>query len=105
MSQPDPADTIAAISTPRARRASASSRLSGPRAAAIAREIFRPHRPWRAWRSHRLYLGHIVDSQGEVIDEVLLTWMRAPHSYTRKTWWRSTATPATGSCRAFWPWC
>jgi tRNA modification GTPase len=36
------------------------------------------------WRAHQLYLGHIVGARGEIIDEVLLTCMRAPHSYTRE---------------------
>ena len=84
MTQPDPADTIAAISTPPGEAGIGMVRLSGPRAAAIARTIFRPHRPRRSWRSHQLYLGHIVDPQGQVIDEVLLTWMQAPHTYTRE---------------------
>ena len=84
MTQPDPADTIAAISTPPGEAGIGLVRLSGPRAAAIARTIFRPHRPRRSWRSHQLYLGHIVDPHGEIIDEVLLTWMQAPHTYTRE---------------------
>ena len=84
MTQPDPADTIAAISTPPGEAGIGIVRLSGPRAAAIARKIFRPRRPHSSWRSHRLYLGQIVDPQGEIIDEVLLTWMQAPHTYTRE---------------------
>jgi tRNA modification GTPase len=83
----DPAATIAAISTPPGEAGIGIVRLSGPEAAAIARRIFRPHRPHQSrqtWRSHRLYLGHIVDPQGEVIDEVLLTWMQAPQTYTRQ---------------------
>ncbi len=78
------ADTIAAVSTPPGEAGIGMVRLSGPNAAAIARTIFRPHRPRLIWQSHRLYLGHIVDSQGEVIDEVLLTFMAAPHTYTRQ---------------------
>jgi tRNA modification GTPase len=84
MTQPDPADTIAAISTPPGEAGLGIVRLSGPRAAAIARKIFRPHRPHSSWRSHQLYLGQIIDPQGEIIDEVLLTWMQAPHTYTRE---------------------
>ena len=53
-------------------------------AAAIARRLFRPHRPRPTWQSHRLYLGHIVDPQGEIIDEVMVTLMRAPYTYTRE---------------------
>lgn len=84
MTRLDPADTIAAISTPPGEAGIGLVRLSGPEAAAIARQIFRPRRPRQAWLSHRLYLGHIVDSQGKIIDEVLLTWMQAPHTFTRQ---------------------
>ncbi|MCX5890105.1 MAG: tRNA uridine-5-carboxymethylaminomethyl(34) synthesis GTPase MnmE [Deltaproteobacteria bacterium] len=84
MTQPDPADTIAAISTPPGEAGLGIVRLSGPRAVAIARKIFRPHRPHASWRSHQLYLGQIIDPQGEIIDEVLLSWMKAPHTYTRQ---------------------
>lgn len=59
-------------------------RLSGPQAELIARRLFRPRRPADPWQSHRLSLGHLVDARGRVIDEVLLTLMRAPHSYTRE---------------------
>ncbi|MCL4503535.1 MAG: tRNA uridine-5-carboxymethylaminomethyl(34) synthesis GTPase MnmE [Deltaproteobacteria bacterium] len=84
MTRVDPAATIAAISTPPGEAGIGIVRLSGPEAAAIARKIFRPHQPRQTWRSHRLYLGHIVDPQGSVIDEVLLTWMQAPQTYTRE---------------------
>ncbi len=79
----DTADTIAAISTPLGEAGIGIVRLSGPTAEAIARRLFRPHRPRPSLRSHRLYLGHIVDSQGEIIDEVMVSLMRAPHTYTR----------------------
>jgi len=59
-------------------------RLSGPEALAIARRLFRPRRSPPYFQTHRLYLGHALDSQGQVIDEVLLTCMRAPHTYTRE---------------------
>lgn len=77
-------DTIAAISTPLGEGGIGIVRLSGPKAEAIARQLFHPRRPVKKWHSHRLYLGHIRDSQGQVIDEVLLALMRAPHSYTRE---------------------
>lgn len=77
-------DTIAAISTPLGEAGIGIVRLSGPEAEAIARQLFRPRRPVQRWRSHQLYLGHILDSQGRIIDEVFLTFMRAPHSYTRE---------------------
>ncbi|MBU4447670.1 MAG: tRNA uridine-5-carboxymethylaminomethyl(34) synthesis GTPase MnmE, partial [Proteobacteria bacterium] len=78
------ADTIAAISTPLGEAGIGIVRLSGPRAFAIARRLFRPHRSHSTWQSHRLYLGHIVDPQDEIIDEVMVTLMRAPYTYTRE---------------------
>ena len=84
MTQTDPADTIAAISTAPGEAGIGIVRLSGPEAAAIARKIFRPRHPRQSWRSHRFYLGHIVGLRGEIVDEVLLTWMQAPHTYTRE---------------------
>jgi tRNA modification GTPase len=35
-------------------------------------------------KSHRVYYGHVVDSSGQVLDEVLLLHMRKPRSYTRE---------------------
>jgi tRNA modification GTPase len=84
MKAPDPADTIAAISTPLGEAGIGIVRLSGPAAESIARQLFRPHRPRLKWRSHQLYLGHILDGNAEVVDEVLLSLMRAPHTYTRE---------------------
>ena len=79
-------DTIAAISTPMGEGGIGIVRISGPDAFQIARKIFvspksnHPEYP----RSHFLYYGHIVDEQGELIDEVLLSFMKAPHTYTRE---------------------
>ncbi len=84
MTSPDAADTLAAISTPLGEAGIGIVRLSGPLAWAITRRLFRPHRPRPAWQSHRLYLGHIVDPQGDIIDEVMVTFMRAPYTYTRE---------------------
>ena len=84
MNSPDAADTLAAISTPLGEAGIGIVRLSGPLACAIARRLFRPHRPRPQWQSHRLSLGHIVDPQGEIVDEVMVTLMRAPHTYTRE---------------------
>lgn len=85
MTLKDAADTIAAISTPLGEAGIGIVRLSGPDAAAIALSLFRPRHPHTQLLSHHLYLGQIVapDSQ-EVIDEVLLTLMRGPRTYTRE---------------------
>jgi tRNA modification GTPase len=84
LSHPDLADTIAAISTPLGPGGIGIIRLSGPEAINIARRIFLPHKSRNCWQSRRLCLGHIVDPQGEVVDEVLLSCMAAPHTYTRE---------------------
>jgi tRNA modification GTPase len=76
-------DTIAAISTPVGEGGIGIVRLSGPEAAAILRQVFRPAResPHPDLQSHRFYYGHIVDGDsGSVVDEVLAVWMRAPRT-------------------------
>lgn len=76
-------DTIAAIATPFGRAGIGIVRMSGPRAGEIAQKIFRPNRAFQKFESHRLYLGRLTDpSTGRMIDEVLLSLMKAPHSYT-----------------------
>jgi len=81
-------DTIAAISTPLGQGGIGIVRLSGPQALDIARLLLRTHdgeQPIGALRSHRLYYGHIVHPcSGKIIDEVLLSAMRAPRTYTRQ---------------------
>jgi tRNA modification GTPase len=84
MMPPTAADTIAAISTPLGEAGIGIVRLSGPAAEAIARAIFRPRRARSHFLSHHLYLGQIVSSPEEIVDEVLLTIMRGPRTYTRE---------------------
>lgn len=78
-------DTIAAVATPVGPGGIGIVRLSGTLAREIAQRIFRPGRPVQTLQSHRLYLGLLVDPDtGAVVDEVLLSFMKAPHSYTRE---------------------
>lgn len=80
-------DTIAAISTPQGEGGISIVRLSGPDSIRIVESIFRPARRKKLSRikSHTLTYGHIIDpSTGEVVDEVLVSVMRAPHTYTRE---------------------
>jgi tRNA modification GTPase len=79
-------DTIAAISTPPGQAGIGVVRLSGPQAQDIAARIFRPHTPHNLpYPTHRLILGHIISTEdGHVVDEVLLSAMHAPQSYTRE---------------------
>jgi len=74
-------DTIAAISTPLGEGGIAVIRLSGPEAMSIVRKVFRSHRKILQAESRRAYQGWIMDGE-EPVDEVVLTYFRAPHSYT-----------------------
>ena len=77
-------DTIAAIATPPGEGGLAVVRISGPDAEKIALKIFiRPQSRNGKLRSHTLYHGQVADpNDAQPIDEVLLTIMRKPHSYT-----------------------
>ena len=78
------ADTIAAIATPPGTGGIGIVRASGPGAERIGRTLFRPRKPTDAFRSsHRLTHGEIVcPAAGRVLDEVLVAFMRGPHSFT-----------------------
>jgi tRNA modification GTPase len=79
--------TIAAIATPLGEGGIAIIRISGPDAIHMADQIFRPagsnHRRLSSALSHTVHYGHIVhDSQ--LVDEVLVTVLRAPRTFTRE---------------------
>jgi tRNA modification GTPase len=76
-------DTIAAIATPLGMGSIGIIRVSGPRSRDIASIIFRPSNKIEGLDSHRLYHGDIISPDtGRVIDEVLVSFMMKPHSYT-----------------------
>jgi len=79
-------DTIAAISTPIGEGGIGIVRISGPEAFAIGKRVFTPRRQEGPGypRSHYLYYGHVLSAEGEVIDEVLAAFMKAPRTYTRE---------------------
>jgi len=78
-------DTIAAVATPAGQAGIGIVRMSGPEARKIADKIFKPRNPVGAFQSHRLYLGQLIDpTSGTAVDEVLLSYMAAPHTYTRE---------------------
>jgi len=76
-------DTIAAIATPPGVGGIGIIRLSGPKAADIARLLFIPSKKADGFKSHQLYHGDIVSPEtGAVLDEVLISFMEKPHTYT-----------------------
>jgi tRNA modification GTPase len=74
-------DTIAAISTAVGEGAIAVLRVSGPEAVNFVSRIFRGSTTPAKMESRRSYFGEIYDVTS-VIDQVLLTIFRRPHSYT-----------------------
>jgi len=80
-------ETIAAISTPIGAGGIGIVRLSGERAVAIVDCIFKATsgKPLKNLLSHRLYHGIIVEPlTQEAIDQVLVSVMKAPRTYTRE---------------------
>jgi tRNA modification GTPase len=76
-------DTIAAIATPLGTGGIGVIRVSGPQAEAVARLLFKPQKQLNNFESRRLYHGDIIaPDSGKLLDEVLLTLMKKPHSYT-----------------------
>jgi tRNA modification GTPase len=78
-------DTIAAVSTPVGEGGIAVIRISGPEATDIADRIYRGKAKLREVPSHTVHYGFIVrmDTE-EKLDEVLVTVMRAPRTFTRE---------------------
>ncbi|AKU30838.1 tRNA uridine-5-carboxymethylaminomethyl(34) synthesis GTPase MnmE [Bacillus altitudinis] len=80
-------DTIAAISTPMGEGAIAIIRLSGPDAVQIADRMYKGPKEKKlvSVDSHTIHYGHIVDSSTEqVIEEVMVSVLRAPKTFTRE---------------------
>lgn len=72
-------DTIVAVSTPPGRGAIGVVRLSGPDAASIARSFTALKGDLHPWSPT---LGDLVDDEGHIVDEVIVTFFAAPRSYT-----------------------
>jgi tRNA modification GTPase len=84
---PPPPDTICAIATAPGEAAIGVIRLSGPSAIAAADRVvrLRSQQPLKALHDRRVAFGHAIDqSQNGIVDEVLVTVMRGPRSYTRE---------------------
>ena len=75
-------DTIAAISTTMGIGAISIIRLSGNNSIEIVKKIFKG-KNLNEVNSHTINYGYIVDNE-EIIDEVLVSIMKAPKTYTRE---------------------
>ena len=76
-------ETICAIATAQG-GAIGVIRVSGPEAIEITSKIFTPigGKPLDERKPYTLAFGKILSAEGEIIDEVLVSIFRAPHSYT-----------------------
>jgi tRNA modification GTPase len=74
-------ETIVALSTPQGEGAIGVIRLSGVEAVAIADKLFDGRKALQEQKSHTIHFGKIV-ADNELIDEVVVSIFRAPHSYT-----------------------
>ena len=75
-------DTICAIATSRMVGAISIIRVSGPKAISIVSKIFQGH-DLKKVKSHTIHYGHIKVND-EIVDEVLVSVMLAPHTYTKE---------------------
>jgi tRNA modification GTPase len=76
-------ETIAATATPYGMSGIGIIRISGPEALDIARSIFQPSGQNCSWKSHHLYHGDIISIDAKtILDEVLISCMRKPNSFT-----------------------
>lgn len=77
------ADTIAAISTALGEGAIGIVRLSGPEAVEIANQLYK-EKNLDIVPSHTIHYGHVYDLEGQMLDEVMVTVLKAPKTYTRE---------------------
>nr|WP_305138103.1 tRNA uridine-5-carboxymethylaminomethyl(34) synthesis GTPase MnmE [Exiguobacterium sp. SL14] len=78
-------DTIAAISTPMGEGAIAIVRLSGPDAVAVADRVYKGSNRLTEVPTHTIHYGKLVDHEADrVVDEVMVSVMRAPKTFTRE---------------------
>lgn len=79
-------DTIAAVSTPAGKGGISIIRISGTEAISVADKVYKNEygKTLSGVKSHTVHHGFAVRDDGTVIDEVLVTIMKAPNTYTRE---------------------
>ena len=78
-------DTIAAISTAITDSGIGIIRISGEEAISIAHSIFvnkKNEKCLNTYKTHTIHYGFIVDKENSLVDEVMVSIMKAPNSYT-----------------------
>lgn len=78
-------DTIAAIATAISNAGIGIIRVSGEEAVSIVHHIYRDKKQkdvLEHYKSHTIHYGFIIAKNGDMIDEVMVSVMKAPHSYT-----------------------
>ena len=79
-------DTIAAIATAMSPSGIGIIRISGEDALPVIDRIYRSkygHKKLSLCESHTIHYGYIYDDN-EMVDEVMVLLMKAPHSYTKE---------------------
>jgi len=79
-------DTIVAVGTRAGEAAIGIVKLSGDRSISIADKIFKSKnkKKIKDIGTYSMLYGHIIDNRGHFIDEVIITVMKKPGSYTRE---------------------
>ena len=77
-------ETISAVCTALGEGAIGIIRVSGEKALAVGEQIFKAAsgKKLAAYAPNTLVYGHVLDTDGSVVDEVMAVYMKAPHSYT-----------------------
>lgn len=76
-------DTIVALATPPGQGALGIIRISGPNSVPLVNGLFRGKDLTKV-NSHTIHLGTIRDDADTIIDEVLVSIFKGPHSYTKE---------------------
>lgn len=74
--------TIAAISTATGSGGIGIIRMSGDNCFKILSKIFKPHNDYSEINGYTMRFGHICDENGDIVDEVLVSYFVGPKSYT-----------------------
>ncbi|KQL46905.1 tRNA modification GTPase [Brevibacillus choshinensis] len=78
-------DTIAAVATPMGEGGIAVIRVSGPEAIEVVDKIYKGKNELSTVDTHTIHYGHLHDPQtGGLVEEVLVSVMREPRTFTRE---------------------